>query len=85
MKTLFLLQAQFNGRTEIPLTEICNDLLDLTESEAKRQACLQKLPFPVHRLGSQKSPWLVSITDLAAYIDQQKAAAEADWKRANAA
>ncbi len=83
MKTIFLLQAQFDGRTEIPLAEICSDFLGLSEQEARRRASLQRLPFPVHRLGSQKSPWLVSIGDLAAHIDQQKAAAETDWKKMN--
>lgn len=85
MKTLFLLQAQFDGRAEIPLAEICQDFLDLSEREAKRRAAAQTLPFPVHRLGSQKSPWMVSLTDLAAYIDEKKAAAEQEWRKVNAA
>lgn len=83
MKTLFLLQAQYDGRAEIPLDKICVDLLSMKYHEAKRQAFVQKLPFPVHRLGTQKSPWMVSITDLAAYIDKQKAAAEALWTKMN--
>ena len=83
MKTLFLLQSHFDGRAEIPLAEICNDFLGLSEHEAGRRASLQRLPCPVHRLGSQKSPWLASITDLAAFIDERKEAAEADWKKMN--
>ena len=83
MKTLFLLQAQYDGRAEIPLDEICVDLLSMNYHEAKRRANVQKLPFPVHRLSSRKSPWMVSLLDLAAYIDQQRAAAEADWKKMN--
>lgn len=85
MKTAFLLMAQFDGRAEIPLSEICLEFLDIGESEANKRAARQKLPFPVHRLGSQKSPWMVSITDLAAHIDRQKAAASEAWKRANKA
>ena len=83
MKTLFLLQAQYDGRAEIPLNEICDELLHMKYHEAKRQASVQKLPFPVHRLGSQRSPWMVSLLDLAAYIDQQRAAAEVLWKKMN--
>ena len=85
MKTLFLLQAQFDGRAEILLSEICDTFLNLSDQESKRRASLQLLPFPVHRLGSQKSPWLVSITDLAAHIDEQKAAAKDDWLKMNTA
>lgn len=85
MRTLFLLQAQFNGRAEIPLAEICNEFLDLNEPEAKRRAAAHRLPFPAHRLGSQKSPWMISIADLAEYIDQQKQVAQDEWRKVNAA
>ena len=52
-------------------------------ADALRAAAKQRLPVPAFRLGFQKSPWLVAADALAAYIDQRKAAAEADWKRLN--
>jgi len=44
------------------------------------QPRVQKLPFLVHRLGSQKSPWMVSITDLAIDINAKKKAANDLWR-----
>lgn len=72
VKTIFALQTQFDGRAEIPLTEICDEWLDLSPREACRRAAAQTLPFPVHRLGSQKSPWMVSIFELAEYIERER-------------
>lgn len=37
----------------------------------QRKAGAGDLPFPVFKLGRGKSPWLVSVEDLAAYIDQR--------------
>lgn len=85
MKTLFVLMAQFDGKAEIPLTEVCKQFLGLDDNEAKRQAAAHKLPFPAHRLGSQKSPWMVSIFDLAAYIEKQQQEAMQEWAKVNAA
>lgn len=86
MKTIFLLMAQFDGRAEIPLDEIRSQYLpELSDKEAKRRASLHRLPFPVHRLGSAKSRWMVNLNDLAAYIDDQMAEARQEWHKVNAA
>ena len=85
MNTLFLLMAEFNGRAEIPLSEICEQYFDLSQKKSKQRAAAQQLPVPVHRLGSQKSKWMVNLADLAAYIDAQRAEAIEEWKKVNAA
>lgn len=85
MKTLFLLQAEFDGRAEVPLTEIAESHLGMKPRRAVDLAGVQKLPFPVHRLGTRKSPWMVSLLDLAAYIDEKRAEARDEWDRMNAA
>lgn len=81
--TLFLLLAEFgSGQIEV---EKCAHYFGKSASDAKADAARQKLPVPTFRLGSQKSPWLVSADVLAAYIDQNKQAATANWQKLNAA
>lgn len=82
-RTLFLLLAEF-GTGQIPLERCCYHF-GMKFDEAKRAAARQALPVPAFRLGSQKSPWLVAADKLAAYIDERSKAAEADWRKINAA
>lgn len=84
MNTVFLLMAEFNTG-QIPLELICEKYLSMEIRRANRLAQVQQLPFPVFRAGSQKSPWLVKVEDLANYLDQQHAAAVADWQKMQAA
>lgn len=67
INTLFLLMAEY-GTAQIPLEKCC-DRFGLSPTEAKRLAIAQRLPVPAFRLGTQKSPWVISATDLAAHID----------------
>lgn len=82
-RTLFLLLAEF-GTGQIPLDR-CAHHFGMGTDEAKRAAARQALPVPAFRLGSQKSPWLVSADELASYIDAKRDAARAEWERINAA
>ena len=82
-RTLFLLLAEF-GTGQIPVDR-CAHPFGMGADEAKRAAARQALPVPAFRLGSQKSPWLVSTDELAAYIDAKREAAAEEWKRINAA
>jgi Pyocin activator protein PrtN len=75
-RTLFFLLAEF-GTGHIVLDR-CAHHFGLSADEAKRAANRQSLPLPAFRLGSQKSPWLVSAIDLARYIDSKHEAAERD-------
>lgn len=53
----------------------------MKSEEANLRASRQSLPVPVFRLGSQKSPWLVSADLLAAYIDGQREEATKQWHK----
>ena len=82
MNTVFLLMAAHDGKAVLNLDEVARDYLGFSHKVAiQRKAKAGEFPFPVFRLGnSQKSPWLVSIEDLAAYIDKQKEAAKRDFQ-----
>src|SRR5205085_808375 len=82
-RTLFLLLAEF-GTGQVPVERCCGHF-GLSPAEAKAAASRQNLPVPVFRLGSQKSPWLVSLEALASYIDAKRAAAEDEWRRVHVA
>ena len=76
------LLAQY-GTSAIPLARIAQDLLGLSPDKAARQARLCQLALSPFRLGSQKAPWLVHVSDLAAYIDREREAAADEWRRVN--
>jgi hypothetical protein len=82
MNTVFLLMAEFNT-SQIPLENICGKYLAMSAPEAKRKANVQRLPFPVYRGQSQKTPHLVKVEDLAKYIDEQHSKANEDWRKMN--
>jgi hypothetical protein len=69
--TYFGLLAEF-GEANIPLERVAPKYFGLSFDEARRRASAKMLPCPVFRLGGQKSPWLVSATDLAELIDQRR-------------
>jgi hypothetical protein len=82
-RTIFFLLAEF-GTGHIMLDR-CAHHFGFSADEAKRAATRQSLPVPAFRLGSQKSPWLISAIDLAHYIDSQREAAGRDWSKINSA
>jgi len=69
--TYFGLLAEF-GEANIPLERVAPKYFGLSFEEARRRAPAKMLPCPVFRLGGQKSPWLVSATDLAELIDLRR-------------
>jgi pyocin activator protein PrtN len=69
--TYFRLLAEF-GEANIPLAKVAPKYFGLSFEEARRRAPTQLLPCRVFRLGGQKSPWLVSATDLAELIDRRR-------------
>ena len=70
--TYFGLLAEF-GEANIPLDKVAPKYFGLSPGGAKRRAPSKTLPCRVFRLGGQKSPWLVSASDLAELIDQRRA------------
>lgn len=69
--TYFGLLAEF-GEANIPLDKVSPKYFGLSYEEARRRAPAKLLPCRVFRRGGQKSPWLVSATDLAEIIDRQR-------------
>ncbi len=77
MTTLKMLQKEFPDRvlTAVPLADISAKYLAISPRKAGDMANTGTLPLPAYRLGSQKSPWLVDLVDLAELIDTRKAEA----------
>jgi hypothetical protein len=69
--TYFGLLAEF-GEANIPLERVAPKYFGLSYAEARRQVPAKQLPCRAFRLGGQKSPWLVSATDLAELIDVRR-------------
>ncbi|CAH0530512.1 hypothetical protein CTH30272_02849 [Allocatenococcus thiocycli] len=78
----FLLAAQFGVKPAIELEKLCELVLKIGYKRASTLAKNHELPFPAFRLiESQKSPWLVSINDLASYMEAKIAEEKAQWQR----
>jgi hypothetical protein len=75
--TLFLLMAQYQGRTIIPIEEVCRDFFGhLTVEKLLRKALRGDIALPIVRIElSQKARRGVHVADLAAYIEKRRAAA----------
>jgi hypothetical protein len=89
MKTAHILMVQYEGLAVIPLDLVCRDYFrHLTAESFLRKVLAGEIALPVVRIesGSQKTAKGVHITDLAAYIDKQAAAArkECDQLKASA-
>lgn len=64
------LKAEFGSR--FPRVEtVADKLLNLTPEQANRKAARGDLPFPVFRVGSAKSPWLVDVKQVADFVEKQ--------------
>ncbi len=80
-RTAFWLMGEF-GSAFIPLETVAECYLGVQRREALTRAARGDLPFPVCRPGgSQKSPWMVYIDDLAAWLDQEREQATAEWSK----
>lgn len=82
VSTIFLLMAEF-GQADIPIEKACERYLGLDVKSAKARAARSELPFPAYRCGSQKSPWVVRVSDLAAWLDGEREKGLADWRARN--
>ena len=66
--------AQYNGRTVIPIDEVCRDFFGhLTVDKFSRKALRGDIALPIVRIeASQKAQRGVHLADLALYIDKQR-------------
>lgn len=85
MNTAFILMAQYNGNAIIPLERICKDYFThLTPEMFQRKVLAGQIKIPITRLeSSQKSAKGIHITDLANYLDLQRAAAVKESNQLN--
>lgn len=84
MTTLKMLQHEFPDHVAgaIPLKHIARKYLGISSHKAGDMARASLLPLPCYRLGSQKTPWLVRLGDLADHIDRRHQEALTDWEAA---
>ncbi|MDX7993213.1 pyocin activator protein PrtN [Xenorhabdus sp. psl] len=81
MNTALLLMAEFET-SQIPLSIISERYLKMSPGTAERKANEGKLNIPTYKLtDSQKSPRIVHVNDLAAYIDEQRELAVKEVER----
>jgi hypothetical protein len=64
----------------IPLSDIAQDFLGMSERQAKERAASGTLDLPAFRLGSQKSQWVVKVEDFCDLVDARAAQARARWE-----
>lgn len=82
MNTLFLLMAQYDARAIVPLDDVVRDYFPhLTVDAFRRKVGRGDIRIPVTRIeGSQKSAQGVHLSDLAAWIDDRRAAAQKEMR-----
>lgn len=85
MNTAFILMAQYNGLAIIPIAQVCADYFThLTPDMLQRKVMAGQLKIPIMRIeSSQKSAKGVHVSDLADYLDQQRAAALKEYNQLN--
>jgi hypothetical protein len=81
--TIFALMTEF-GTAHIPVIEVGKKYFGYDEKQAKRAAVQNDYPFPVFRAGSNKSPWVVDVADLSAYLDQCREKSHQEFKTVRA-
>ncbi|QLL15362.1 pyocin activator PrtN family protein [Pseudomonas chlororaphis] len=85
MNTAFILMAQYNGQAIIPLERVCKDYFThLTPEMFLRKVLAGQIKIPITRLEpSQKSAKGIHITDLAEYLETQRALALKEHQQLN--
>lgn len=64
----------------IALDDIAEQYLNLSLAQARRKAARQDLPFPVFKMGAGlKAPYVVAVSDLAKYIEDEQRKAHTTW------
>ena len=83
MNMTFALLARFETPA-VPLKEICKEFLGITPQTAEQKAKACNLPFPTFKArDSERSPTLVSVTDLGKYLNEQYQIGRKEWERVN--
>jgi len=83
MNTAFLLMAQYNGAAVITVEQVCRDYFQHMQPDYfVRQVTAGKIGLPLIQIDatSNKSTRGVHVADLAAWIDDRRAAAQKECK-----
>jgi hypothetical protein len=78
MRTLLMMLAQYEGRTVVAVEDVCRDYFShLSPPALLRKIGNGEIQLPLIRMeaGSQKTAKGVHVADLAAYVDERRAAA----------
>lgn len=78
MNTAFLLMAQYGAMAVIPIDKVVRDYFPhLSTDKFLRKVAVGDIKIPLLRIeaGSQKAAKGIHLTDLAAYLDDRRAAA----------
>ncbi|MDE1210809.1 pyocin activator PrtN family protein [Vibrio aestuarianus] len=85
MNTNFALLARFGSPT-VELKQVSKEFFGITPKTAEQRAKACDFPVPTFKLrDSERSPTLIKIEDLAAYIDQRYEDARNDWQSVHGA
>ncbi|CAK4070763.1 pyocin activator PrtN family protein [Vibrio sp. 16] len=83
MNTSFALLARFESPT-VELKQISQEFFGITPKTAEQRAKACDFPVPTFKLrDSERSPSLIKVEDLAAYIDKRHEEAKQDWLSVN--
>lgn len=83
MNTIFMLMAQYSGKTMIPLNIVCEDFFPhLSEDKLRRKIHAGTVQLPLIRIeSSQKASTGVDLRDLANYLDLRREEGHACYNR----
>ena len=80
MNTNFALLARFESPI-IELKDVCQEFFGITVKTAKQKIKREDFPIPTFSLiQSERSPVLLKVEDLAAFIDEQYKPAAEKWQ-----
>ncbi|EKO3401306.1 pyocin activator PrtN family protein [Vibrio fluvialis] len=83
MNISFALLARFGSPT-VELKEVSKEFFGITPKTAEQRAKACDFPIPTFKLrDSERSPTLVKVEDLAAYIDKRYEEAKTEWQSVN--
>ncbi len=89
MTTMWLLLAQYQGETMIAIDRVARDFFEVQDNSGMprflRKLEAGEIPLPVIRMErSQKGAKMIDLRDLAAYLDERRAAAPKELKQLRA-
>ena len=80
---IFALLARFNNPV-VPLREICVEFFGIQPKTAEQKAKSASLPVPTFKVrDSERSPTMVNISDLGAFLEERYQQGREDWQRVN--